>query len=53
MYSRKLHIPVILVRISTSVNSVEMFQHWQKSKNKAIHNHANSLVHHANSLVVQ
>ena len=26
MYSRKLHIPVVLVRISTSVNSVEMFQ---------------------------
>ena len=53
MYSRKLHIPVILVRISTSVNSVEMFQHWQKPKNEAIHNHADSLVHHANSLVVQ
>ena len=27
MYSRKLHIPVVLVRIGTSSNSVETFQH--------------------------
>ena len=37
MYSRKLHIPVVLVRMGTSSNSVETFQHWQKPKNEAIH----------------
>ena len=39
-----LHILMILGRISTSANSVEMFQHWQKPKNEAIHNHAGSLL---------
>ena len=29
MYSERLHIPVVLGRISTSANSVEMFQHAQ------------------------
>ena len=27
MYRRKLHIPMVLGRMSTSSNSVEMFQH--------------------------
>ena len=40
MYRGKLHIPIILGRINTSSNSVETFQHWQKSKNEAIHNYA-------------
>ena len=40
----RLYIPVILVRIDTSSNSVETFRHWQKPKNEAIHNHADSLL---------
>ena len=49
IYRRKPHILIVLGRIGTSVSSIEMFQHWQKSKNEAIYNHANSLV---NSLVI-
>ena len=40
----RLHIPVVLVRMSTSSNSVETFQHWQKPKNEAIHNNAGLLL---------
>ena len=50
MYSRKLHISVILVRINTSSNSVKTFQHWQKPKNEAIHNHANLLLNQQRSI---
>ena len=53
MYNKKLHISVILVRISTSSNSIETFKHWQKPKNEAIYDHADLLVHHANSLIIQ
>ena len=52
IYRRKPYISMILGRISTSANSVEMFQHWQKPKNEAIHNHADSIVNHADSLVI-
>ena len=44
IYSERLHILMVLGRISTSASSVKMFQHWQKSKNKAIYNHADSLI---------
>ena len=37
MYSRKLHIPVVLVRISTSANSVEMFQQSQPRSRRRLH----------------
>ena len=40
----RLHILVVLGRMSTSSNSVEKFQHWQKPKNEAIHNHAGLLL---------
>ena len=32
MYSRKLHIPIVLVRIDTSSNSVETFRQLKKKK---------------------
>ena len=45
----RLHISMILGRMSISSSSVETFQHWQKPKNEAIYNNAGLITSHLTS----